>query len=65
MKDKKRFAVRVSDEKHKSFLIYCLQHDTSAQQVLESYVDILLELGINPTAAIRRIRSIEEEKESE
>jgi hypothetical protein len=62
MKDKKRFAVRVSDEKHKSFLLYCLQHDTSAQQVLESYVDILLELGINPTEAIRRI---EEEKESE
>lgn len=56
-----RLFCRVDSETKKKIQMYVLAHDTSVQEILESYVNILLELGIEPDKAIAAIRAAKKE----
>jgi hypothetical protein len=55
-----RLYFRTEPETKKKIQMYALAHDTSVQQILESYVNILLELDIGPEEALAAIRQAKE-----
>jgi hypothetical protein len=65
MEDKPRLYFRTDPETKTNFQMYALKKGTTVQEVLESYVQTLLDLDISPSEAIAAIRERAQKKPGE
>jgi hypothetical protein len=54
--EKKKITIRLQPTTHKQFKMHCVEHGTSAQEVIEQYILVLLDTRMDPQEAIKSLK---------
>jgi len=57
----KKITIRIDPTTHKQFKMHCIEHNTSAQEVIEQYILSLLDQNMDPKDAIKRLSEKEDD----